>query len=189
MVRIFRDIPAAVVGLMISSLVLADEYWVLASFQHEHNAEQAREQWTRTLGTRVQILSGSKPSNTPLHRVVVPRSSVSRSQLEMVGVVPWMIEAPPIQDEDGDIDVSSMDTEVSSELEPASLPDRAVPDDISSALTVHDSEDEGTDWQRKLLEDYCNDVPEDDERLQDMCAVWLSGPSKDSVTNRTTTAR
>ena len=34
----------------------------------------------------------------------------------------------------------------------------------------------GVDWQRKLLEDYCRDIPADNDRLQDMCAVWLKAP-------------
>lgn len=195
MVRVGRHIAAAVVGLMISSLVLADEYWVIASFTQEQNAEQSLRQWTEMLGAGVTILSESKPSGASLHRVVVPKEFVSRSQLEMVGVSPWQMKVSskkepavnvpvakaPEKQSIADTDVRETDIGATRESKPASSPVIATPDDTSQTVTVQgaQTQDEGTDWQKKLLEDYCSEVPKDDKRLQDMCAVWLKGPAGD----------
>ncbi|MEM7362840.1 MAG: hypothetical protein AAF525_02345 [Pseudomonadota bacterium] len=195
MIRIGKRLTTAAIGLMISSLVLADEYWVIASFQDEKNAEQSRQQWSQNLGPDVVVLSKQKSSGEPLHRVVILKSMSSKSELEMAGISPWTMKWVPEAYEEpmavpasplrsGVDAVPTSRSTISATTEPRvstrPVPARTistVPDSLDTSLVTDDAEPGGTDWQRKLLEDYCDDVPEDDSRLQDMCAVWLSGPA------------
>ena len=82
MIRIVKHLSTLAIGLAISSSVLADEYWVIASFQDEKNAEQSRQQWSQNLGSDLAVLSKKKSSGVPLHRVVIIKSKVSKSEFE-----------------------------------------------------------------------------------------------------------
>ena len=193
MIRIVKNLSTLAIGLTISSSVLADEYWVIASFQDEKNAERSRQQWSQNLGSDLVVLSKKKSSGVPLHRVVIIKSKVSKSELERKGINPWAMNwVPEASKESMEVPASplgygvdtvptsrsTISATTESRVSTRPIPARMisiVPDLLDTSLVTDNEEPEGTDWQRKLLEDYCDDVAADDLRLQDMCAVWLSG--------------
>ena len=178
--RIGKRVSVTVVGLMISSLVLADEFWVIASFRQAQNAEQSLQKWSRTLGSSVQRFDELTSTGEPLHRIVVPKSSVTKDELELAGISPWTMKGVPRTSGENaeidavEVDVAAPDSETSSPS-PASVPPQTAPW-APVEQTQGDGNGESVDWQRKLLEDYCRDIPPDHDRLQDMCAVWLKAP-------------
>ncbi len=177
--RIGKRVLVTLVGLMISSLVFADEFWVIASFRQAPNAEQALQKWSRTLGPSVQRVDELTSTGERFYRIVVPKSSATKGELEMAGISPWIMRGVPrLSGENVEIDAVEKDAPTP-DTQPLSSSPLSVSQQ-STPLAPLDQQGRGdvesVDWQRKLLEDYCRDIPPDEDRLQDMCAVWLKAP-------------